>query len=169
MRTVLFSLCMAAVLPLSAFAAANGNHDPVDIILKDHQQITKMIGQLETDLSDPTKAREDFKQLKTFLENHEKMEEKTWYPELEKHDQLKPIVKRLKDQEETADDEIDDIDDISNDQEWTTKVKKLIADVKAHANDEETNLLPKVKSIVDKEKLKEIGNEMVEFKKDQND
>jgi hemerythrin superfamily protein len=178
MRTVLLAICLAAFTPLNAIAADNveknnsnvhatqkQHTNAIEIILDDHKKVKSTIANLEKNLhSNVAKARDIFKELKTLLENHEAMEEKTWYPELEKNDDLKNIISKLKEEEETAGKEIKEIDGITDDKEWVAKVQKLIKDVKAHAHDEETKLFPKVKKEFDKAKLNEIGEKMQEFK-----
>jgi hemerythrin superfamily protein len=182
MRSAIFlSFFLAPFLPLNAIAVTNNtdtdhsqisvqkeNLNAIEVILQDHKQIKKMIAQLEKSLdSDTAKSRTDFQELKTFLENHENMEQKEWYPELEKHNELKDIIKKLKDEEETAGAELKNLVDVSDDKAWKIKVKKLFKDVKNHAHDEETKLFPKVKKVLDKSSLEEIGKKMEDYKKQQ--
>lgn len=139
--------------------------DPVEIILFDHKQITQMIDQLNKNLDTNVKqSRSQFKTLQDFLVKHESMEQKTWYPQLEKNDQLQNIVTQLKDQEQDAEKALKEINSIKDDQAWVSKVKDFLKAVAQHANDEQTMLLPKVSQVLDKAKLDEIGKEMQAFR-----
>src|SRR5258708_6877645 len=86
MRTVFFSICFAALIPLNALAVNDlGNNnskendtakhsDAIQIILQDHKQIKQKIGQLEKDLSSKNdKNHSSFQDLKSLLEKHETM------------------------------------------------------------------------------------------------
>lgn len=138
----------------------------IDIILEDHRHIRKMIAELDKMLhSNTAESRTFFKQLKAFLVLHEGMEEKTWYPELESHSDLKEIISNLIKEENDAGDAIKKLDDITDDKEWISKVKELNKNVEKHAKDEETKLIPKVRKILDKSSLDAIGSKMDAYKK----
>jgi hemerythrin-like domain-containing protein len=140
-------------------------NDPVKIILTDHEQITKMIAQLNQSLdTNNSEKKAQFKSLRDFVVKHETMEQKAWYPALEKYEQLKSIISNLKDQEKAADNALKNIDKAKDDQEWASKVKDFLKDVEKHAQNEQTELLPKVNQVVDKEKLNKIGKEMQAFR-----
>ncbi len=155
----------------NTLAAANQKEhtDPIQIILNDHKQIKKLIGELEKNLNtNISQSRAIFKELKDFLDKHETMEQKTWYPELEKHNNLKDILSKLKKEEEDAGNELKNIADITDDKQWASKVKNLMKDVKQHASDEESKLFPKVKKELSKSSFEEIGEKMQDYRK-QND
>jgi hemerythrin superfamily protein len=139
--------------------------DPVEIILLDHKQITQMIDKLNKSLdSNVAASRTQFKSLQDFLVKHETMEQKAWYPQLEKNDQLQNIVTQLKDQEQDAEKALKEINSTKDDQAWVSKVKDFLKAVAQHANDEQTMLLPKVSQVLDKTKLNEIGKDMQAFR-----
>jgi hemerythrin-like domain-containing protein len=139
--------------------------DAIASILMDHQHIRQMIAELDRSLdSNIEKSRATFKDLKDFLVKHETMEQKLWYPELEKDASLKDIVANLKKEEEDASKEISKIDGIKDDKEWVASVKKLTKAVEHHAKEEETKLFPKARQVVSKESLNEIGAKFQEYK-----
>lgn len=139
--------------------------DAIEIILQDHNQIRSMIAQLNKSLdSNISQSRILFKELKDFLIKHETMEQKVWYPELEKFADLKDIITKLKKEEQDAGDELKKLDNITDDKEWVSKARKLNKDVEHHAKDEETILFPKVKKLLDKSSLDQIGTKLKDFK-----
>lgn len=139
--------------------------DAIDIILKDHEHIRDILAKLDKALNDNSQDRQaQFKKLKDFASKHEKMEQDIWYPALEKeHADLKKIIAHLKEEEKEAGDMLKKLDDKKEDKEWISKVRKLVEGIKQHAADEESKLFPKVREMVDKQKLMEIGKKLKEY------
>ncbi len=155
---------------ISAKNSQNEQESAIEIILQEHKQIREKIAKIDKILkSDIKESRSLFKELKNFLIKHEAMEQTVWYPELEKYGDLKDIISTLKKEEQNASDEIKRLDSITDDKEWTSKVKKLFKDVEHHAEDEETKLFPKVKKQLDKSQLDKIGTKIKAYEnQDQN-
>jgi len=150
-------------------SAQKEHRDAIEIIIQDHNHIRKMIAQLDKNLgSNIEQSHSIFNELKDFLTKHETMEQKVWYPELEKNDKLKDIISKLKKEEQDASDEIKEIDDTKDDKKWASKVKKLTKDVGHHAKDEETKLFPKVRKTLNKSSLEELGDKLNDYRQ-QND
>lgn len=141
----------------------------IEIILKDHQYIRQMIAKLNKELnSDPEKSHATFNELKDFLSKHEAMEQKLWYPELEKNDKLKPIITHLIKEEEDASALLKKIDDTKDEKQWVSEVNDLSKAVEHHAKDEETKLFPKVKEVLDKTTLNAIGEKLKAYHDENN-
>lgn len=141
-------------------------NDPIQIIMQDHSKIRQMLSNMnENQGSNAEQGRKKFKELKDFLTKHETMEQKVWYPELEKHKDLKDIISKLKKEEKDASSELNKLSSVKNDQEWVKGFQKLKSDVESHAEDEETNLFPKVKQSVDQQTLNKIATKMMEYRK----
>jgi hemerythrin superfamily protein len=139
--------------------------DAIQIILKDHEHIKQMMGQLKGKLdSNYDESRTLFGKLKAFILKHETMEETIFYPELNKNNNLKSLVDSVIKEEKKAGEMIKEIDKITDKAEWVTKVKELMKAVEHHATDEETKLFPKVKKEFDQKTLDEIGSKMQEFR-----
>lgn len=144
---------------------ANEQNDPIEIILLDHAQIRQMMSALENNLnSNLSESRAQFKTLQDFLVKHETMEQKAWYPALEKQEALKTIIADLKKEEENAAKALKEIDGIRDDKEWTAKVKGFMQAVEQHAKDEETKLFPKVKEMLDKPQLNALGQQLRDYR-----
>lgn len=150
---------------MSRSQSENERMNAIDIILQDHDHIRHMFSEVNKKLdSNIDECRAKFAQLKDFIIKHETMEQKVWYPELEKHDNLKPIIAHLKKEEKKAGMEIKKLDKIKDNKEWAAKVKKLEKAVEHHAHEEESKLLPKVKKDLDRQTLEEIGGKLKNFK-----
>lgn len=152
--------------PVQSSAAQKEHVDAIEIILKDHEHIKKMLTELEKSLSsDISQSRSIYKELKSFIEKHETMEQELWYPELVKQVDLKEMIAKLKNEEETVIAELNNLEDITDDKQWISKVKKLIKDVTQHLKNEESNLFPKVKKKTDKSSLDQIADKFKAYKK----
>lgn len=143
----------------------NENSDAIGIIMQDHVRIGQMLDALDKKLySNMAESRTLFKELKDFLVKHETMEQTVWYPELEKQATLKTIIADLKQEEDNASKALKEIDGLSNDNEWVSKVKSLKTAVEQHAQDEETKLFPKVKELLDASQLNAIGKKLMDYR-----
>lgn len=144
-------------------------NDPIQIILNDHGYITNQFDQIISGLdTDVKQSREKFKSLKDFLVKHETMEQKAWYPDLEKNKDLKSIIADLKKEEDNANKAIKKLDGIKDDAEWAKGIRQFKDDVMHHASDEQSNLFPKVREAMNKDELDKIGKKMIEFRKKNN-
>ncbi len=140
--------------------------DPIAIIMQDHAYIRQMFSKIDGELdSNFDAAKSDFKTLKDFLIKHETMEQKVFYSGIENKDDLKKIIKPLKQQEDEAANALKKFDEIKDKQQWIAKYNELKKDVANHANDEETKLFPKVKHVVSSEDMNKIAQKMMEFRK----
>lgn len=181
---IILPIMALSLMSTSAFSATQANPDhlkatsnaavnssqtendsnPIEIILRDHQHIRQTIAELNKQLSSNIdKSKEMFKNLKDFLVKHETMEQKLWYPELEKKENLKPIIAALIKEEEGAGALIKKVENSKDAKEWESNFKTLAKAVEHHATEEETKLFPKVKQEVDKATLNAIGAKLKEY------
>lgn len=186
-RTIILSLAMLSLVSTAVVAKEDNvmdsrkdaevssqksekNHvqlDAIQIIKDDHEHIRQMIAQLTTsmDANNVEESRSNFKKLKSFLEKHETMEQKLWYPELEKKKDLESLIKDLKKEEDDAGKNLKNIASIKDNDKWMSEVKKLVKDVENHAKEEEDKLFPKVSDALDKAELDKIAVKLEKYKK----
>lgn len=139
--------------------------DAIEIILRDHTRVKEMLTTLDKSLyTNKEESRKLFKELEDFVVKHETMEQKVWYPALEKQEPLKDIISELKEEEETAAKAFKEIDAISNENEWVSRVKKLKIAIEQHAEDEEAKLFPKVQELLNRSQLNEIGEQLRRYR-----
>ncbi len=136
----------------------------IQLILNQHAKIRKFLSQI-TKSKKPSFLEREFNKLSLFLISHETMEQKIWYPFLRKNTKLKTLVSHLINEEKTAAKTISKIKKIKSQETFEEKLFELKNAVSHHANEEEKNLLPKVKKMIDDVELKAIGKKMNEFKK----
>jgi len=133
--------------------------DAFSLLKADHRKVAELFEELE---SANGKAKlQVFEQIKTELELHTHIEEKIFYPALEKprdthdltleayeeHDVVKKLLQQLS-KARTANDE------------WEAQAKVLRENVEHHVEEEENELFPKAESALGEEKIEALGEEM---------
>lgn len=139
--------------------------DAIQLILRHHAKIRKFLERLSTSRS-VSSLNKTFAKLSEFLVSHETMEQKVWYPFLKKNTKLKTVISHLITEEKSAAKAIAQIKKIKSEEKFEEKLMKLKAAVSRHANEEETQLLPKVQKVIEDTELRKIGKKMQEFKKE---
>ena len=136
--------------------------DAIQLLKDDHKKVEKIFSDLENKRDD---RRALFPELDRELTIHAEIEEKVFYPaareaaptrdlvleSIEEHKQIKMVLADLeKTDMRTA--------------EWAADLKVLKEDVMHHVGEEENDLFPKVKAILSKEQLEDLGSRMEQMK-----
>jgi hemerythrin superfamily protein len=137
----------------------------VDEIIADHRQVEAVFGEIENS-SDPSNRRELVEHVITELVRHSVGEEQYLYP---------TARRVLPDGEQMADHELKDakaeevMKELENTDEGDPKfdalVRTLIEDIRHHVEDEETDLLPRLRGACDGAELTELGKKFERAKK----
>jgi hemerythrin superfamily protein len=135
----------------------------IKFIVREHNKIRKTLARIENQARDETKIR-TAKLLCKDLEVHENMEETIWYPFILKTAPLKQPITHLVKEEKKAASTIKKLDKIKDPEKWLDVFMALKNDVSHHANEEETQLFPKVMMFIDDENLKKIGKKLQQYK-----
>ena len=133
--------------------------DAFNLLKADHRKVAQLFEELE---SANGKAKlQVFEQIKMELELHAHIEEKIFYPALEKprethdltleayeeHDVVKNLLRQLG-RAKTANDE------------WEAQAKVLQENVEHHVEEEENELFPKAESALGDDRIEALGEEM---------
>jgi hemerythrin superfamily protein len=136
--------------------------DAIELLKQDHRKVEKLFADLE---SKKGERQSLFNQLDQELSVHAEIEEKLFYPagkeaeptrdlvleSIEEHKQVKMVLGDL----EQAD---------KNTDEWTAGLKVLKEDVTHHVGEEENELFPKIKKVLSKDQLEDLGQRMEKLK-----
>jgi hemerythrin superfamily protein len=140
--------------------------DIVDDIITDHREVEGVFKQLESN-DNPGKRRELVEHVITELVRHSVGEEQYLYPtarrvlsdgdkiadhELEEHAKAEEIMKKIEETEK-------------EDAEFDKLVSQLMSDIRHHIEDEEGDLLPKMREACDAEELGKLGEQFEKAKK----
>ena len=133
--------------------------DAFSLLKADHRKVEELFEQLESGRGQ-AKLRV-FQQIKTELDLHAHIEEKFFYPALEKprethdltleayeeHDVVKKLLRELSRAKSAT-------------EEWQAQAKVLKENVEHHVEEEENELFPKAQSALSEEQIEEIGERM---------
>ena len=133
--------------------------DAFNLLKADHRKVEELFSQLES--ASGKKKLQVFEQIKTELELHTHIEEKIFYPALEKpeethdlaleayeeHAVVKQLLKELS-RAKTADDE------------WEAQAKVLKENVEHHVEEEENELFEKAESALSETDIEALGEQM---------
>lgn len=133
--------------------------DAFNLLKADHRKVEDLFQQLESSRGQ-AKLRV-FEQIKMELDLHTHIEEKIFYPAVEKprqthdltleayeeHDVVKKLLKEMSKAKSAT-------------EEWEAQAKVLQENVEHHVEEEENELFPKAESALSEEEIEELGEEM---------
>ena len=141
----------------------------IKLLKNDHEKVAGILEKLEATTERALKTREDlFAQLKTELDIHADIEEKIFYPVLEKADETREItleafeehrlVKRLLAELEAAP---------KDDERWTAKFTVLKENIEHHVEEEEGEMFKKARKVLSEAEFETLGTRMEKAKGEQ--
>lgn len=134
----------------------------LDFLKQEHQEVESMFQQIE---SDSTKGKEILPKLRQALLTHAHIEEQYFYPELERFDELKEMLKEARQEHKQVEKELQQISTTSLENgQWQSMITKMHQDVEHHVREEEGEMFPKVQRLLESEKLNQIGQKLEEAK-----
>ncbi len=138
--------------------------DAVDLVLRQHDQIRSLMDDFEACSAQPSRKKDEIVQeLVTTLTKHARMEELILYPAIENElEDLRDEISEGIEEHHLADLTLKEISGLSSDAErFDMKVHVMIEAMRHHLEEEEEDLLPKVRSGLDATRRREIGEAMV--------
>jgi hemerythrin superfamily protein len=144
--------------------------DALTLLERDHQEVKKIMGELEKTTERGTKTRQQlFTKLVEELTIHEKIEEQIFYPRVKeqaKTKKLEEMVAESFEEHHFVDVVKEEIEQVPFEaEEWAAKFKVMKENVEHHAfEEEEGKMFPQVRKIFSKQELEDMGTEMEELK-----
>ena len=134
----------------------------IKMLKQQHREVSKLFKQLEGSRSDE-KRQSTFEEIADALAVHAAIEERHFYPAV-KRQQTEDILLESVEEHLQIKRVIADLLDLDpSDASFAAKVKVLQDDVEHHVEEEEKDLFPKVKKLLDAEELASIAAEMQEM------
>jgi hemerythrin superfamily protein len=135
--------------------------DAIQLLKDDHKKVEKIFSEMER----KENRQKLFPELDRELSIHAEIEEKVFYPaakaaeptrdlvleSIEEHKQIKLVLADLEQTDMTT-------------EEWGAALQVLEEDVMHHVGEEENELFPKVKKILSRDQLEDLGTRMEELK-----
>ena len=107
-----------------------------------------------------------FEEINSELESHTRIEETVFYPAMQKHQELKDMVREALKEHKQIKALLKEIHDLNSDSEkFHPKLQVLVANVEHHVEAEEKEeMFPKIWKFCSQEELDKIGTELVTAK-----
>jgi hemerythrin-like domain-containing protein len=142
--------------------------DALELLKDDHQLIKKLLKQVEdTGRSDAQRRRELYRQIRSELKFHERLEETLLYPELKQHDETRDVTLEGFEEHHAANLILEELCDVPvSDETWGAKAKVLQEMIEHHIEEEEGEMFKGAKRVLGKERLQEIGRQMQAMKQE---
>ena len=138
----------------------------LDMLKKDHEVVKGILDQLENTTQRATKKRTElFAKLKEELSAHETIEEEIFYPALREHEEAREIVNAAYEEHQLVDYVLEDMSELSPDDEaWTAKLSVAKENIEHHIAEEEGEMFTRAREAFDKKQLEDLAVQMEERK-----
>lgn len=136
--------------------------DALALLKKDHDQVKKLLKDLDDTTDRAIKTRQDlFERLKFSLTVHEQMEEAVLYPALKEHAETKEIVLEAYEEHDVVDTILRELEQTPFDDEtWHAKLTVMRENLLHHIQEEEDEMFGQVRRLFDKATLESLGEQM---------
>jgi hemerythrin-like domain-containing protein len=133
--------------------------DAFNLLRADHQKVAELFDKLE---AAGGKAKLDvFKQIKTELELHTHIEEKIFYPALEKPKQTHDLVLEAYEEHDVVKKLLSELSRARTaSEEWEAQAKVLRENVEHHVEEEENELFQKADAALSEDEIEALGEKM---------
>ena len=142
---------------------AAGRTDAIGLLETDHRELRRMLRRGQSAAIDSREGA--LKELKTLLQSHERMEEEVFYPALQKNPATREVVQTNYAEHRVVDDILGEIEATDpSDAQWSSRFAAMKANLEEHADEEETELFPRVRQAFTAGELRELGGRMQQIK-----
>jgi hypothetical protein len=133
--------------------------DAFELLKADHKKVNELFNQLEAATG---KAKLDvFNQIKTELELHTHIEEKIFYPALEKPEETHDLTLEAYEEHKGVKTLLTELSGARTaDDQWQAKAKVLRENVEHHVDEEENELFDKADDVLSDEEIEALGQQM---------
>jgi hypothetical protein len=140
--------------------------DAIQLLKTDHDNVKKLLNELESTTERAIKTRTDlFQTIRTELTVHEIIEEDIFYPALKDHPKAKDIVLEAYEEHHVVDTLMGELGNLPvDDESWGAKAKVMQENIEHHIEEEEGEMFAKARQVFDRAELVELGARMAERK-----
>ena len=134
--------------------------DPLELLKLDHMKVEALYLQFKA-ASDKKRRQHLYDQIQKELTAHASLEESTFYPACEKHEELKEKTDEAYEEHKQMKNLLNELAELTAESSKAqTKMKVLMEDVLHHVREEENTLFPKVRKVMSKTALERLGSQM---------
>ena len=138
----------------------------IELLKTDHEKVSTILEKLDQTTERAQKTREDqYARLKEELDTHTYIEETIFYPALADDSRTHALTLEAYEQHRLVKSLLEEMDTIPVDSEqWTAKLKVLKTSVEQHVQEEEKEIFPQARQVLNKARLDELGEELEQAK-----
>jgi len=135
--------------------------DALELLHEDHAKVKELFEEAEGTENQKEKER-IFEEINSELETHARIEETVFYPAMQKHQELKDMVRESLEEHKQIKALLKEIHNLKSDSEkFDPKLRVLIENVEHHAEEEEEwKMFPKIRKICSQEELDKLGTQL---------
>lgn len=134
-----------------------------ELLKRDHRQVEQLMDQLVD--AEEDQRQELFDSLNESLSQHMQLEEKFFYPRIKNAQQLKELVQDALEEHRETKEFLQKLSKMKIDTEqWIDTLQEMQEGVLHHVEDEEDQIFPQCRNVLDAAQISEIGNQIVEAK-----
>lgn len=142
--------------------------DALQLLKGDHEKVKRMLDELDATTERAEKTRtETFERLKHDLTIHETIEEEFLYPALEEFAKTKDITLEAFEEHHVVDQIVAELEATAvSDETWGAKLTVMKENLEHHIEEEEGEMFPKARQVMDADELLDLGDKMAARKKE---
>ena len=143
--------------------------DAFELLKQDHKTVSGIFKQLDETTERGVKTRDElFTKLKTELDIHAYIEETMLYPTLKEAKETHDITLEAYEEHKVIKDLLAELAALPKDrEEWGAKLTVLKENVEHHVEEEENEMFPDARNVLDKEQREALGTRMEAAKQEQ--
>ena len=136
--------------------------DAMKLLEQDHRKVKELLQEGEETTERATTRRPELlTELLTELRIHETIEEEIFYPALEEHAKTKDIALEGYEEHHAVDRIAEELVVLDpSDETWTAKFTVMKENIEHHIEEEEGEMFPKARQVLDDDELEEIATSM---------
>jgi hemerythrin superfamily protein len=135
----------------------------LELLKADHQRVSELFDQLHQ-ADDIDQKRDIFDAIREELTVHADIEENYFYPLFKSKEGFEDLIEESLDDHSEMKDLIEEIESLDDDSELEDRFDELQEVVEDHVTEEENELFPKVRKVMDEDALAKLGEEMMAAK-----
>ena len=142
--------------------------DALKMLKDDHDKVKGMLKKLDATTERAEKTRTEMLQtLKQELTVHETIEEEILYPALKEYAKTKDIALEGYEEHHVVDGIMAELEDTPVDDEtWAAKLTVMKENLEHHIEEEEDEMFPKARQVMDEDELNDLGDRMAARKQE---
>ena len=127
---------------------------------EDHEEVSSLMEKLAGMSEDDPNRAKTFATIRDELLRHSEAEDQIFYAKLRQHEETRDQILESKEEHKVIEKLLRELDrnDETSDQ-WTAKFEVLKENVEHHVEEEENELFPKAKKVIDKEEAERLGED----------